>query len=52
MLIHKTTGEIKDSALVKCLVWDTAGSPMFRSVLPLYFRAAHGIVLVYNAANL
>ncbi|XP_038069935.1 ras-related protein RHN1-like [Patiria miniata] len=36
---------------VKMCIWDTAGSEKYRSLTPLYFRGADGIVLVYDITD-
>ena len=32
-------------------VWDTAGQERFRSLLPLYMKAIHGAVVVYDITD-
>lgn len=32
-------------------IWDTAGQEKFRSITPLYFRDANGIILVCDMTN-
>ena len=32
-------------------IWDTAGQEKLRSIAPLYYRDAHGVVLVYDTTN-
>ncbi|ELR11991.1 Ras subfamily protein [Acanthamoeba castellanii str. Neff] len=32
-------------------LWDTSGPERFRSLSPMYFRGAHGAVVVYDIAN-
>ncbi|VVU95588.1 Ras family [seawater metagenome] len=37
---------------VKLEIWDTAGQERFRSLVPMYYRQADVIVLVYSITNL
>ena len=32
-------------------IWDTAGQERFRTIASIYFRDAHGIMLVYDITN-
>jgi GTPase SAR1 family protein len=32
-------------------LWDTSGPERFRSLSPIYFRGAHGAVVVYDIAD-
>ena len=32
-------------------IWDTAGQTIYRSIASIYFRDAHGILLIYDVTN-
>ena len=32
-------------------IWDTAGQERYRNVAPIYFRDAHGVLVVYDCTN-
>ncbi|XP_063711965.1 uncharacterized protein LOC134840181 [Symsagittifera roscoffensis] len=36
---------------VKLKVWDTAGQERFRSLLPMYYKACQGALIVYDMTN-
>ncbi|KAH3837823.1 ras-related protein Rab-30-like [Dreissena polymorpha] len=40
-----------DGDKVKLQIWDTAGQEKFRSITQSYYRAAHGLVLVYDVCS-
>eukprot|EP00658_Telonema_sp_P-2_P081612 TRINITY_DN8419_c0_g1_i1.p1 TRINITY_DN8419_c0_g1~~TRINITY_DN8419_c0_g1_i1.p1 ORF type:complete len:205 (-),score=79.72 TRINITY_DN8419_c0_g1_i1:290-904(-) len=45
---HPTTGAA-DEIVVR--LWDTAGQERFRTLTSSFYRAAHGVVLVYNVTD-
>ncbi|CAF1499606.1 unnamed protein product [Rotaria sordida] len=40
-----------DGNRVKLAIWDTAGHERFRTLVPAYYRGAHGAILVYDVCN-
>ena len=32
-------------------IWDTAGQERFQSIAPLYYRDAHGVLIVFDVTN-
>lgn len=40
-----------DGNRVKLALWDTAGQERFRTLIPSYYRDAHGAILVYDVSN-
>jgi len=40
-----------DDFKVKFQIWDTAGQERFRSMTPMYYRAASAAILVYDISN-
>ena len=42
---------IDQSTGAELTVWDTCGQEKFRSITKLYFKDAHGVILVYDVNN-
>ena len=47
--IHKI--KLQDETSVKLEIWDTAGQSRYLSLLNMYFRRAHGIIMVYDITD-
>lgn len=41
----------KDSGLVNLEIWDTAGQERYRSLVPLYYRGSHVVLIVYDITD-
>ena len=37
-----------DGQRVNLSIWDTAGSELFRTIIPIYFRGAKGLFIVFS----
>jgi len=37
---------------VKVQIWDSAGTERFRTIMKMFYRGAHGVVLVYDVTNI
>lgn len=48
---YKTQHLDIDGRKVKLQLWDTAGQARFHTITQSYYKSAHGIVLVYDAAD-
>ena len=42
---------VKENKVYELQIWDTAGQEKFRSITPLYFRDANGVILVCDVTN-
>ncbi|XP_016159765.1 PREDICTED: LOW QUALITY PROTEIN: ras-related protein Rab-18-B-like [Ficedula albicollis] len=42
---------VEGRAVVQLAIWDTAGQERFRALTPSYYRAAQGVVLVYDVTR-
>lgn len=40
-----------DGEKIKLQVWDTAGQERFRTITSTYYRATHGVIVVYDVTN-
>lgn len=40
-----------DGIMVKFEIWDTAGQERYHSLAPMYYRAAHAAIVVYDITN-
>lgn len=48
---YKTQHLDVDGKKVKLQIWDTAGQTRFHTITQAYYKAAHGIVLVYDVSD-
>lgn len=48
---YKTKTITVDGKAVKLALWDTVGQEKFHSLVPSYYRGAHGVILVYDVTN-
>ena len=42
---------VLDGSRIKLQVWDTAGHQRFRTITQSYYRASHGVIVVYDATR-
>jgi small GTP-binding protein len=48
--IHKVV-DVDKQHRMSLQIWDTAGQERFHSMLPMYYRNAHGAILVYDVTD-
>lgn len=36
---------------LKIQIWDTSGQERYRSIVPIYFRGAEGVIIIYDITN-
>ena len=46
-----TTIKVND-VQVKLEIWDTAGQEKYHSLAPMYYRGAHGAIVVYDITDM
>ncbi|OHT10942.1 Ras family protein [Tritrichomonas foetus] len=48
---YKTCNRLVPGANVNLEIWDTAGNPQYRSILPIFFQDADIVIVVYDVTN-
>lgn len=48
---HKYTFNNKENREINLDIWDTAGQERFRSVIPMYYKGAKAIIVVFDITN-
>jgi len=49
--LHKLKSIKVDDEEVQLDIWDTAGQERFKSIVPMYYKGAKGIIIVYDITN-
>ena len=49
--VFKKTISLEDDTLTKLEIWDTAGQERFQFLMPMYYRGAKAVMIVYDITD-
>ena len=49
--VFKKTISLEDGTLTKLEIWDTAGQERFQFLMPMYYRGAKAVMIVYDITD-